>query len=896
LQTKLLVPLPRPQLVERARLIRCINEGVWGKLTLVCAPPGFGKTTLLAAWAQDSPMPVAWLALDESDNIPETFLSYLAASIQTLFPEVGKAALALLRASQPTRPETFIASLINDLMESEFVLVLDDLHTISHPAIFAALQYLLDHQPSGMHLVIASRTDPQLSLARWRARGELNEIRSNDLRFTAEEAASFLNDLMGMKLAPEDIAALETRTEGWIAGLQMAALSMRDRSDAHQFIQTFTGSNRYVLDYLAEEVLQREPERVQQFLLKTSILDKFSVPLCAAVLESTDRSAIETTLDYLEKSNLFIQPLDDRHAWYRYHRLFADLLCYRLEKTFPDDLPGLHQRAAGWYEANQMFAEGVPHFLAAKDLAGAARLAEYAGGQMLTDGQGNKFLSWVATLPDELLKVDPHLHLTISFGLLYTGQFSELEPHLQIIDQVITSGAFAAMPDFVQQVQAEVNAARALVASTRGDLTRCLELSEKALTGLSRDNSLRPSLLLGMGVAHRLQDQLSQAEQDLAEAAESAQLLHIPSIDLSARCNLGSLLIDRGKLNKAQTIFREAAAQEASTIAEPSPVISMAYNGLAILALEWNDFARAREDLTHAIETGKRWGNLDFLCSNQGCLAYLLALEGKTDESAAALRELLALAEKPGISPVGQMVAHVWNMKTRLASGDACAAWQWVHTHPVSAKLNPSEAYYTRPLTLAQCALAVACGAGQQDRMLLEAQVKLLESLASAFEKAGQVNSLIDALGWLAVARTALQLSAQAQAILEKALRLAAPEEFIGTFREKWPYLASTLKALKNRLAPDDPLQAYIKKLDAAFAKAEVRYVPAAGQELPNALSEREIEVLRLAAKGLSNPQIAERLVLETGTVKRHLHNIFNKLGVNSRAEAIDHARQLGLI
>jgi LuxR family maltose regulon positive regulatory protein len=834
--------------------------------------------------------------LDESDNIPETFLSYLTASIQTLFPEVGTAALTMLRAPQPTRPETFIASLINDLMECKFALVLDDLHTVSHPAIFAALQYLLDHQPAGMHLIIASRTDPQLSLARWRARGELNELRGNDLRFTADEASNFLNDLMGMKLTSEDITALEARTEGWIAGLQMAALSMRDRNDAHQFIQAFTGSNRYVLDYLAEEVLQREPEPIQRFLLKTSILDKFSVPLCAAVLEDSDRSNVESTLDYLEKSNLFIQPLDEPHTWYRYHNLFADLLRYRLEKMYPNELAGLHQRAAGWYEANQLFEEGVPHFLVAKDLAGAARLAEFAGGQMLTDGQGNKFLSWMATLPDELLIVDPHLHLTISFGLLYTGQFSELEPHLQAADNAIASGAFATMPAFIQQMQAEINAGRALIASTQGNLPRCLELSEKALTGLSQNNSLRPSLLLGMGVAHRLQDQLPQAEKDLIAAAESAQQLHIPSVYLSARCNLGSLLIDMGQHRKAQTILQQAVSEEETNSLEPSPVISMAYNCLATLALEWNDLNLAQRTISHAIETGKRWGNLDFQCSNSGCLAYLLAVEGKTEESTAALREMQALAENRGISSVGDMVAYVWASKTHLISDDACAAWKWATTHPLPATISSSEAYYMRPLALAHCAPAIACGARQHDQALLEAQLKILEPLASALEEAGQVSSLVDALGWLAVAQASLDHPSEALTTLEKALRLAAPPAFIGTFREKWAYLVPTLKALQGHLAPDDALQPYIKKINVAFTEPEAQKVPAANQNLPSPLSEREVEVLRLAGKGLSNPQIAERLVLETGTVKRHLHNIFNKLDVDSRAEAIARASQLGLI
>ena len=416
--------------------------------------------------------------------------------------------------------------------------------------------------------------------------------------------------------------------------------------------------------------------------MKTSILDKLSVPLCAAVLGDTDLSAIHATLAYLERSNLFIQPLDDRRTWYRYHNLFADLLRYRLEKTYPDELAGLHRRAAGWYEANGMFEEGVPHFLAAKDLADAARLAEYAGGQMLTEGQGNKFLSWMAALPGELLTVDPHLHLTIAFGLLYTGQFRELEPHLQAAENAIASGAFATMPAFVQQMQAEINAGRALVASTQGDLTRCLELSEKALTGLSQDNSLRPSLLLGMGVAHRLQDQLPQAEKDLVAAAESAQQLHIPSVYLSARCNQGSLLIDMGLHLKAQAIFQEVVSQEEANSAEPSPVISMAYN--AWQPWRSNGMISAWHSATYsrAIETGKRWGT--WISSAAIPAAWLICWHWRERRKKvlAALREMQALAENRGISSVGHMVAYVWALKTHLIRDDVCAAWKWATTHP----------------------------------------------------------------------------------------------------------------------------------------------------------------------------------------------------------------------
>ena len=408
LATKLYIPPPRSKAVPRPRLVARLNEGLHRKLTLISAPAGFGKTTLVSEWVAGCERPVAWLSLDEGDNDLARFLAYLVAALQTITADMGKGLLAGLQSPQPPPIELILTTLLNEIttIPDHFVLVLDDYHVIDAQPVDHALTFLLEHLPPQMHLVIATREDPQLPLARLRARGQLTELRAADLRFTPSEAAEFLNQVMGLNLSADDIAALETRTEGWIAGLQMAALSMQGRSDTASFIQAFTGSHRFVLDYLVEEVLQRQPERVRSFLLQTAILDRLSGPLCDAV---TGREDGRGMLDALERGNLFVVPLDDRRQWYRYHHLFADVLQARLMEEQPDQVSGLHRRASAWYEQNGLPSDAIRHALAAEDFERAADLIELAGPMVEESSLTATWLGWVRALPDELVRIRPVL-------------------------------------------------------------------------------------------------------------------------------------------------------------------------------------------------------------------------------------------------------------------------------------------------------------------------------------------------------------------------------------------------------------------------------------------------------------------------------------------------------
>jgi LuxR family maltose regulon positive regulatory protein len=430
LTTKLYIPAPRLNVVLRPRLIERLNEGLHGKLTLISAPAGFGKTTLVSAWVAACQRPTAWLSLDEGDNDPTRFLAYLVAALHTIAPNVGEGVLAVLQSPQSPPTESILTALLNEIatIPDNFVLVLDDYHVIEATPVDTALTFLLEHLPPQMHLLIATREDPQLPLARLRARGQLTELRAADLRFTPDEAAEFLKEVMGLNLSAEEIAALETRTEGWIAGLQMAALSMQGRADATSFIKSFTGIHHFVLDYLVEEVLQRQPDRIRSFLLQTSILDRLSGPLCDAVTGEEDGRGM---LEALERGNLFVVPLDDERQWYRYHHLFADVLQARSIEEQSNQDPPLHRRASEWYEQNGLRADAIRHALAAEDFERAAGLVELAWPAMRRSRQEATLLGWVKALPDELVRARPVLSVVYAWALLDGGELEAAEARLR---------------------------------------------------------------------------------------------------------------------------------------------------------------------------------------------------------------------------------------------------------------------------------------------------------------------------------------------------------------------------------------------------------------------------------------------------------------------------------
>ena len=890
LTTKLYIPPIHRDLVVRRRLLASLKCSLDCRLTLVSAPAGFGKTTLVSAWVATADRPTAWVSLDEGDNDPARFWAYVVAALQTVQPAIGSAALALLQATPPAPAEALMATLINDIAERApaLILVLDDYHVIKAPAIHEALSFLLDHQPSQLHLVIATRSDPPVPLSRLRGRRQMVELRADDLRFTPEEAAAFLNQVMGLNLASADIAALENRTEGWITGLQMAAFSLRGREDTSGFIADFAGTHRFILDYLLEEVLERAPEHIQTFLVETAILDRLTGPLCDAV---TGRDDGQSLLAQLEADNLFIVPLDDRREWYRYHRLFADLLRARAEVMVAERLPELHRRAGAWYEAHGATDDAVKHALAAGDLARVADLAEAHGLPMLLRGELNTLLGWIAALPETLVLASPRLCVYHAWALLLTGQLQNLEPRLQRAERLLQ-----ARP--VDDLAGHIAAIRAYAAALRNDVCATIATARLALEQLDPDNlSIRGVVSFVLGAACMLRSDVAGAVRAFSDASTMGQAggnLHIAVPALNA---LAEIQIQQGRLRQAEMTAREALRLASDPSGRPLPIAGGVFSTLAELSYEWNDPEAALSYARQGVEQSRRWGNVDPLLGCYLTLALLQAWDTPS-EAAETLQEAEKVLRRQTAGPM--MREQISALRTRiwLAEGNLTAAVQWADEH--EATLADSETCDEDRLMLEELErLTLARVRIAQGRA--EAALRALAPLLPAARAAGLIAVVIEALALKALAHHAQGSADQALSELAEALALAEPEGYIRLFVDAGPATAALLyAALRQNIAPD-----YARTLLAAFeglpaVQREAPH-PAAATPTPIAhliepLSERELEVLMLVAEGMSNREIADALYIAESTVKSHINTIFRKLDVKSRTQAVARAQVLHLV
>ena len=608
LATKLYIPPPRPKIVLRPRLIERLNEGLSTgcKLTLISAPAGFGKTTLVSEWIASCGRPVAWLSLDEGDNDPARFISYLVKALQTIQAGIGEGLLAALQSPQPLQIETILTTLLNEIstIPENFLLVLDDYHSIDSQPVDQSLAFLIEHQPPQMHLLIATREDPDLPLARLRARGQCTELRAADLRFTPAEAAEFLNQVMGLNLSAEDIAALEARTEGWIAGLQLAAISMRGHKDAAGFIQSFTGSHRFVMDYLLEEVLHQQPESIQAFLLRTSILDRMCGPLCDAVLLDPSIPG-QATLEYLERANLFIVPQDNERRWYRYHHLFGDLLRKRLGQSLtPGGIAELQLHASEWYENNDLMLEAFRHAAAANDIERAVRLMESKKMPIHLRGAATAILDWLESLPKTVLDARPALWWKQAAMLLIIGQPMGVEEKLQATEAALALAALpgAGLDETTRDLIGRIAAARANVAQVQAQTETILVQARRALEYLHPDNLADRSMAIrSMGFAYYLQEDLAEAGRAYTEALSLAQAAG-DIIDISlASIRLGQVQEAENQLHLAAETYQRVLPLIDEYSPHNAPV---AYLGLARIYYEWNDLDAAEKYGETELATG----------------------------------------------------------------------------------------------------------------------------------------------------------------------------------------------------------------------------------------------------------------------------------------------------
>jgi LuxR family maltose regulon positive regulatory protein len=912
LGTKLHLPMPRRQLVARSRLteqLRVASRSM-PRLVLVSAPAGFGKTTVLTQWlSAGSPIiaggsvRVAWLSLDEGDADLRRFLIHLIAALQSTSPNVGVDALALVDHARAVPTEAVLVSLVNDLdlTAEPTVIALDDYHVIDATAVHDVITFLLGNLPSQVTLAMTTRADPPLPLSRLRARGELLELRASDLRFTPAEADAFLNQVMGLDLEPAQVVALESRTEGWVAGLQLAALAVRGRTgtgDIGGFVDAFTGSHRFLLDYLLEEVLSSQPGDVRAFLLDTSLLRELTGPLCDAV---TGRRDGQQMLELLNRSNLFVVPLDDERRWFRYHHLFADALRVQLGAEDPDRVPGLHRAAARWYADHAMLADAISHALASGDAEHAAELVELAVPD-LRQGRHDRILrAWLQALPDDVVRRRALLATGVAWTRLSEGDLDGVEAWLDSAQAVLRPAADSAdepgpMTDVVRRRDAELRALpatieiyRAAVAQARGDQSGTADHARRALELAGPDDHLARGGAAGfLGLAAWADGDLTTAVSTFTDAVRSLHRAGNIADELGATVVLASMWLARGRPDEAQRLYERALA---AAHRHPGPALSTTgdlHVGLADTLRERGDLDAAAEQLRAARELGDAAALLENRHRWYAAMSGVLRGRGDLDAAVA----MLDLAEPlylpgffPDVQPIPALKARLYIAQNRLAD-----ARGWAREHAVTADTELTYLGEFNHLTLAR--LLVAEHRTGRAAAGLDTVIDLLDRIVASAQSAERGGSLMDALVVRALAHQAHGDVDLALGDLGQALSNSASTGYARVFLDEGPVMAELLAAIAA-----DPDRTGADRAGELIRIARRDHLePPAAAATDDALSSREIEVLRLLATDLTGPEIARRLFVSVNTLRTHTRHIFTKLEVNTRPAAVRRATEIGML
>lgn len=871
LATKLYIPSPRPKVVFRSRLIEKLNEGLgqnlgFGrKVTLVSAPAGFGKTTLVSEWIVGCERPAAWLSLDEGDSNLPRFLTYFIAALQTVFPSVGEGVMAVLQSTPSPPIESNLTTLLNEIagVPDNFLLVLDDYHMVEAKAVDEVLTFLLDHLPPQMHLVITTREDPNLPLARLRVRGQLTELRATDLRFTPAETAAFLNEAMGLNLSETDVAALEARTEGWIAGLQLAALSIQGhQDDAASFINAFTGSHRFVLDYLVEEVLHQQSESVQKFLLQTAVLNQFTGPLCNALTGDNNGQEI---LESLERTNLFLVSLDNERRWYRYHHLFAELLQQRLQQSTEEgDIVELHVQASQWYEANGLELEAFHHAAAANDVARALRLVEGKGLPLYFRGEATPVRHWLESLPAAEFEARPELWVTYASVLTLTGR-------LQANIEEILQAAEAALPDpapdeKTADLHGQIAANRAMLGVVKNEVESIISQSQRALALLHPDNApMRTTTTWTLGYAYQVQGNRAAATEAYAETIAQSRKSGNIMTEIAATTCVGQIQETETRLHQAAESFQRILHLMGDP---PWPAACEACVGLARIHYQWNDLEAAEQYGQQGLALARQLENVDTPAACGVLLARVKLAQGDVAGALATLAEADQFVRQHHFEHwVGAVTAV--RIQTLLHQGNLAAA----------AELAESQ---NLPLSQARIHLA------QDDP---DAALVKLEPVRQQAEANDWADERLQAMVLQVLAYDAAGESGKAVQLLGEALALAMPGGLLRLFVDEGQPMA----ALLREVAKQGVVPAFVQQLLAAFGETAVTQ-PQTTQLLPDPLSDRELDVLRLLETDLTGPEIARELMVSLNTMRTHTKNIYSKLGVNSRRTAVRRAEELNLL
>ena len=870
LATKLYIPSLHPQIIQRQSVLGLMNAGlsIEKRLILLCAPAGYGKTTLVCEWLQKIPH-ACWVSLEKGDNDPRRFFSYFVAALQTALPGIGSQARALLNAPQLPPFQAVLSSLLNDLaqVDSQTVLVLDDYQTIHLSQIHKGITFLLDHLPPEVHFVITTRSDPALPLHRYRSRGQLIEIRADDLRFTTDEVSAFMRDIAGISLSASEIATLESRTEGWAAGLQMAALSLRKKSNSSEFIQGLAGSNRYILDYLMEEVLKNQTPDVQHFLMETAILDRLCPPLCDSLFQPGEISS-QQILQHLEHENLFVMPLDDVGYWYRYHHLFQDLLLMRLMQTTPERIQTLHQSAANWYETNGWISEAVQHYIQEADFERAADVVEQHTLQLFAQGKLDQLMGWIQKLPADFAARRPWLSIHQAWVMAFAGKNSEAESLIQNVIEV--SAAKDPLPDERKKLLTEIHSIRALISITSGDIQKVLASGDLMDAEIHPDHLFARSVILwSHGFAWRMQGKINKSISTFREVLQIGKEINNLWTLSTSYADLGMVLRLSGKLREAEATYREGLKVMEQSDAGGLGFVGRLESFLANVLYEKNELDEAIQLVNASIAHNKLWSNPNHVAHAYWTKSRIL-FGINADSAEEALDKAETAASHQAVVPTLRMGVAALRVRFWLKKGRLHDAVQWVESNPLNRDVSQKNIEVFEMMALTHVRILLA----QEN---IPAAWKLLDELETPARDERLNNTLIEILTLKSLAATS---RASALTSLESALSLGIPQGYRRIFLDEGPKLKPLLDSLRGRTKLVEPL----------IGGNETKQMG----ESP--LTARELDILRGMADGLSNKQIGQKLFISAGTVKAHSAAIYRKLDVVNRTGAIARAKDLDLV